>query len=459
MRQRKPNKPGSKGSRIPTPGAGEGKNGGHEDDDEEETDVSGSDGIGQILAQLTRIDTKFDDFKLEMREGLHSTEFKINEVSDKLETQVVKTVEASEKMQVMSETTEGLKTRSTVHGLRITELEMKIEQLEKDKRKNIIIVEGVPESEGKPSPEVIEELFTDLKVNYDTLVCDRIYRRGKVPSGPSEGEEPEVAAARINKRAPTRHRPIVVGIKRFDEKIQVFKHLRNLQGLEKWSKVFINDDLTEMQLRQNRDLRALAAYAKGIGYNAVVRANFLVIDKRRFSYGELHKLPQDLSLEKAKTVECLDGKGVAFQSVHSPLSNLYPCNIVFKGKPFLSAEGALQHTRAVFCRRLLEARKIEYERDAYEVKRISATFRHPQEWEDKVPEVLLDILIIKFTDNTHCKEVLLATGNRRLFEATGDKTWACGLPLARIHELTLPPPGKNRTGETVEKVRELLKGK
>ena len=307
----------------------------------------------------------------------------------------------------------------------------------------------MPETEDRPSPEVVEELFADLKVSFDTLVCDRIYRRGKKPAEPSDGKEPEVAEmAKNNNRKPTvRHRPIVVGFKQFEDKLQVFRHLKNLQGLEKWDKVYLGDDLTDIQQRQSRDLRSLAAYAKSIGYNATVRANFILIDKRRFAYDELHKLPQDLSLEKAKTITCLDGNGVAFQSVHSPLSNLYPCNVVYKGKPFLSAEGALQYSRAVFCKRYLEARKIEFERDAYEVKRISSTFKHTPEWDDAAPGILIEILTIKFSTNDHCKEVLPATGKRKLFEATGDRTWA------------LPPPGRNRTGESVEKVRDLLKGK
>ena len=145
--------------------------------------------------------------------------------------------------------------------------------------------------------------------------------------------------------------------------------------------------------------------------------------------------------------------------MHAPLSNLYPCNIIYKGKPLLSMEGALQHTRAVVCKRLLEAAKIEFERDAYKVKRIAGTLRHNLTWDDMVEDVLLDILLIKFSSDSHCKEVLLETGGCRLFEATGDRVWACGLPLARIHELTIPPPGNNRTGKAVEKVRGIIKRK
>ena len=48
-------------------------------------------------------------------------------------------------------------------------------------------------------------------------------------------------------------------------------------------------------------------------------------------------------------------------------------------------------------------------------------------------------------------------GDRALFEATGDKVWACGIPLTRIQELTVPAPGRNCTGVAVEKTREVIK--
>ena len=247
-----------------------------------------------------------------------------------------------------------------------------------------------------------------------------------------------------------------MGFKEHTDKIKVFKQLKQLQGNEKWAKVYIDDDLTECQLNQRRDLRALSAYARSKGFNSMVRASWIIVNDRKYIYEELHKLAPELTLEKAKTLECLGGRGIAFQSVHSPLSNLYPCNIVYKSKIFLSAEGALHHTRATFCKRYVEARAIEFETNAYEVKNKASSFKHPEEWEGSVVAILIEILFIKFTTNAHCKEFLLATGNHSLFEATGDKVWACGLPLAKIHELTLPPPGKNRTGEAVEKVRDMI---
>ena len=462
-------KTGSK-SRIPTSVGEAVKNGanGSNESFEDDTPDEDSTGIGKILETLSRMDSKFeskfDDLKKEVREGLLATEFKVNELQNIIDTSVEKSKNNEKKIQDVADSTEGIKTRSTIHGLRLAELEDKIEMIERERRRNVIIIEGVPEAEENPSPEVVEDLFGDLKIDLDSTACDRIYRRGKKATETSDGNgRPEEAAAHNKNRRrgdqTKQDRPIVVSFKQFSDKLQVFRHLKNLQGIKKWDGVYISDDLTETQRNQLRDLRALSAFARTQGYNSSVRANALILDGRKFLYRELHRLPQGLSLEKAKTIECLDGKGVAFQSVHSPLSNLYPCNVVYKGKPFLSAEGALQYTRAVFCRRFMEASAIEFERNAYEVKRISSTFKHPPEWDNIVVDTLLEILIIKFSTNKHCREVLLATGNRKLFEATGNKFWACGLPLAKIQELSIPAPGRNHTGETVEKVREIIKGK
>ena len=434
---------------------GQGKDGGASNG--ENAQPNHEDGIGMILAKLATMDGKFDELKTEVREAIQAVDHKVGLVEERIDTVTKKSDKNEERLKEVADASEGLRVRSSVHGSRLADVEKKIERLEREKRKNLIIIEGVPESEENPSPEIVDLLFRDLKLDFDTLVCDRIYRRGKAPPGTGEGAKPEVAPEARTGHKPRKHRVIVVGFKELSDKIQVYKHVKNLQGLDKWKNVFISDDLTECQQNEVRDLRALSAYARSKGYNSTVRANCIIVNDRRYAYGEIARLGPELTLERAKTIECLDGKGIGFQSVHSPLSNLFPCNIIYKKRPFLSAEGALQYTRAIICKRYDEAATIEFERNAYEVKRIAASLGQSQQWDNMVEDVLLEILIIKFTTNQRCRNALLATGEKRLFEATGDKVWACGLPLSKIHELTLPPPGRNRTGLSVEKVRDIIR--
>ena len=123
--------------------------------------------------------------------------------------------------------------------------------------------------------------------------------------------------------------------------------MKNLKGKDEWNKVYFNDDWTEQQALEQRDLRALAAYANSKGREATVKAGVLWFEGRKLRYEDLFKLPEDISLMKAKSLYILRGKGMVFQSPHSPLSNLYPCNLEYRGEHFLSSEGAFQYSRAM----------------------------------------------------------------------------------------------------------------
>ena len=104
---------------------------------------------------------------------------------------------------------------------------------------------------------------------------------------------------------------------------------------------------------------------------------------RHYRYDELYKLPGEISLLNAKAIHILEDRAVVFQSPHSPLSNLFPCNIVFLGECFLSAEGAWQFARAKICGYLKEAQQIKYERRPFKVKSLAYGIKNTPEWEDK----------------------------------------------------------------------------
>ena len=231
-----------------------------------------------------------------------------------------------------------MKVQVSVHGQRLSDLEHRIDQLEREKRKSKLIINGVREREEEDTAEIVEKIFADVGVDYKTRVCINIFRRGRHVRKQQDGKD---------KDKQSRPRPIVVVFLRQTEKSKFFKNLKNLQGNEKWSRVFFNDDLTELQQIEQRDLRSLAAYAKKIGREATVWAGALWFEGRKYYYSELHRLPEDLTLLKAKTLSILNDSAIVFQSPHSPLSNLFPSNLHFRGECFLSAEGAYQSHRAL----------------------------------------------------------------------------------------------------------------
>ena len=78
---------------------------------------------------------------------------------------------------------------------------------------------------------------------------------------------------------------------------------------------------------------------------------------------------------------------------------------------------------------------------------------------DICEDIMREILYEKFKQSETCKQVLIDTGNRRLFEGTGDRQWVCGIPISKAHLISFENPGKNLMGRMLEEVRRDLKPK
>ena len=125
---------------------------------------------------------------------------------------------------------------------------------------------------------------------------------------------------------------------------------------------------------------------------------------------------------------------------------------------FVSSEGAYHFARAQTSGFEKEAQEIKGIRNAFKIKEIAKSITASQEWEEMAEEVMKEILLDKFTRNRFCRQILLSTGNKRLFEGTGDKRWACGIPISKAATITLNNnPGRNLLGLILESVRESIK--
>ena len=159
---------------------------GNDDNDvtnSKELTVLQSNVLSKILARFDGLETEIKSVKSTVDEGIRAQEFNSKQAEDKLQKHISDYTETKEEVSSLASETDGLKTRMTFQNFRLTEIEEKIEYLERERRKNMLLIEGVPEDSKVPSPEIVETLFADLKLNFDTHVCDRIYRRGKEPQG------------------------------------------------------------------------------------------------------------------------------------------------------------------------------------------------------------------------------------------------------------------------------------
>ena len=192
-------------------------------------------------------------------------------------------------------------------------LDQKEKKQELDRKKQNIIIEGLPEKENENPRLAVTTLLTSIGVNRADDIMLTAFRLGTVNKS----------------KGPKRARPMLVKLQSQPAKHEIYKNVKKLRDSEETKKIYIKDDLPANIARQRQDLRSLASFARDTGYDASVRGNAVIVDNMRYTYGELDNLPEDLSLEMAKTLVVDDG--LAFQSEHSFLSSMHPCKILHDG--------------------------------------------------------------------------------------------------------------------------------
>ena len=140
----------------------------------DELTVLQSTALNKILARFDNIDADIKTVKTTMDEVITSQEFTAKQIEDKLQKHIEDCHETKLEVKAVGDVTDGLRARVTYQGLRLSDVEMKIEQLERERRKNFMIIEGVVEEEGVSSPDIVDALFMDLKLDFDSHVCDRV---------------------------------------------------------------------------------------------------------------------------------------------------------------------------------------------------------------------------------------------------------------------------------------------
>lgn len=117
---------------------------------------------------------------------------------------------------------------------------------------------------------------------------------------------------------------------------------------------------------------------------------------------------------------------LAFFSKYSPLSNHYPVGFHLDGLAYVSMEQYLARSRAMMIKNLRLAARVMRLNDPADHKRILYKLKEDGKddlWHAQIDTCLIPGLQAKFTQNTHARDFLLNTGDRRLGEATFDMFW------------------------------------
>ena len=345
---------------------------------------------------LLRLESKLELLNKKIDDCINLQEFNYESICAKLKSQEEKATEVNEKIEFLSKKLSDAEIKQNKQILDFKELEDKIEQLEREKRKKTILIEGVKESQGNTAENVIIYLFRDVGIDRGIADIDTLYRRGKY--------------SETNPRP----RPIVVTFIRLSDKILLFRNLHKLKNNQDWKKIYVNEDMTEKQMSEVWDLKAVNALARSQGTESFMKGNNLIINGQKYNQNNMDKLPENLSMEKAKNRLVDNERGLAFQGHHSVLSNMAECDLIYNGNVFTSSEAAIVHEKAKICGSKKDI-KDTLPAGAYKAKAIGKNIKETKEWDSKKLEIIYNVTLEKFKQNDEMLVKLEGTGKLRLY--------------------------------------------
>ena len=169
---------------------------------------------------------------------------------------------------------------------------------------------------------------------------------------------------------------------------------------------------------------------------------------------ELYQIPKSLPISPLSPVQPLIFRD-CFQGPHCLLSNMYPCQVRFKGQAYNSSEQAYQHQRALAINPSI-AEKI-LSADGMKSKTLSKQLSRVQRvaWNEKYSiRLMKDLLKAKAEQVSEFKEILTASEGRYLLEATYDPFWGVGVSKEQAAASPLADlPGWNVLGWLLMQLR------
>lgn len=126
---------------------------------------------------------------------------------------------------------------------------------------------------------------------------------------------------------------------------------------------------------------------------------------------------------------------------------------MYENTKFTSSEQCFQFVRARSNNELGKAHRIIISSDAFACKRIANQIEDTTDWLAEQESTMTDIIRLKFEQNPHLVELLLATGTQKLQEATTSVVWGIGAGIRSKTARENTADGKNLLGKILMQMR------
>lgn len=213
---------------------------------------------------------------------------------------------------------------------------------------------------------------------------------------------------------------------------------------------FLSQDVRTLRAQ----LKRISSAAKNTGCEAKVAGNKVVIDSRVYAANELSLVPKSID-EDLKQEKLVNG-GIAYRGDRSIFSNFFPAPFNLGGNDYAHTEQYYQYHKAIHHKEDETAERILKLANPWRIKVLGDNIEDDQEWISKRMRVMYDANSAKFRQNWPLHDELLKTKGQKLYEATTDMYWACGVGYDSNRWSTMDWRGENVAGLIIMKVCDEL---
>lgn len=310
-----------------------------------------------------------------------------------------------------------------------------VSSLDLKSRKANLIFDGIPEEPKEDLFHILGSLLNQFVPGFDFNSIDNAFRLGK--SSINDNSSRRVLVSFNSTQA----REAVLGLS------GVIARAGPPGG-----RIYINEDIPEDVKRRRADVFKYVNYMYEKGHNIVQKGDCVLLNNTLYKYEDLSSMPKGMTLADSRTIA---KKGViAFQSPHSPFSNLYIAPIKRNGIIYQSAEHAFQHAKAVHCKDHVLARAILCEPNPFDAMAIGKRVEITDDWPDCQLNVMSKILQAKLEQVPAFHNALKSSDKHHLVENTRSLYWGAGTPYNSDRIFNRTYPGKNKLGYLLEEIRE-----
>lgn len=398
--------------------------------------------ISKVVNSATLNDEKFE----QLEERLAQSELMNKDLTDKIanlearqERQVAVqhaiNTDNSKKMNVL-ELNQGYTDRNVLNlGSEVKERKIIISRVYESRNEDVITL--ALECINKVINAAIAGLPADAGLNGLRILMpqaiDNVYRIGKPRSGSA--------------------RNISVTFMRKDEKEMVCRARSATKDCDN-IRFFISDDLTEDGRAVKAQLRRISSAAQTRGHESKVTGNKVVIDSRSYASNEIALIPKTISSD-LKQEKYIDG-GIVYRGDRTIFSNFFPAPFNLGGIDYVHTEQYYQYHKATHHGDDETAERILNLTNPWRIKVLGDNIEPDKEWISRRMKVMYDANSAKFRHNWPLHDELLRSKGLKLYEATTDMYWACGVGYDSKKWTTMDWKGENVAGLIVMKVRDEL---